>query len=433
MKEYTKYLERTENELYLDGCSLTEIAKKYGTPLYVISESTLDDTLAEIQENFINAYDNVLPLYASKALSTKFLYKKVKQYGFGVDVVSAGEIFVALQGGTDPNCIYFHGSNKGEDEIKYAIEHGVIHFIIDNFHEIALLERIATELETKVKGMLRIVPQVKAGGHKYIQTGAIDTKFGFSTHDLTYHEAIRAVLATEQIEFIGLHCHTGSQIMKKEPFLDTAKAMFEYAKSIYETFNIAIPELNIGGGYGIVYEEGEKALGFSEVIHDIMDVLNTNFAELGMARPKILIEPGRSIVGNAAMTLYTVGSKKIIPDVREYVEIDGGMADNIRPSLYQAKYNAFLVNDAGRTEQRRVTIAGKCCESGDILIEDIDLPILQANDILAVPSTGAYNYSMSSNYNQLCKPAMVVLHEGEDRLTIRRQTFEDLVACEVED
>jgi diaminopimelate decarboxylase len=307
-----------------------------------------------------------------------------------------------------------------------------VHFIIDNFDEISLLDKVATKYGKRVKGMLRVVPQVEAGGHKYIQTGAIDTKFGFSTHDLTYFEAVSLVLESASIDFIGLHCHTGSQIMEKAPFIETAKAMFGYCKAIYEKFDIVVEQLNIGGGYGIVYEKGQKALGFSEVIHDIMDVLNTSFATLGIKRPLILIEPGRSIVGNACMTLYTIGSQKNIPGVRKYIEIDGGMTDNIRPALYQAKYHAFLVDQTNRTTEEVVTIAGKCCESGDILIKDITLPSLVAGDRLAVPSTGAYNYSMSSNYNQICKPAMVVVSKGQDKLTIRRQSFEDLIACEVE-
>ena len=432
MKEYSNFLERIDGELYFDGCALSEVAETYGTPLYVLSASTLKETLTEIKTEFIDKYENVLPLYASKALSIKYVYEQVEAHGFGVDVVSAGEIFVALKSGVNPNHIYFHGSNKGADEIAYAIDHGVTHFVIDNFHEIELINKICTEKETPVLGMLRIVPQVEAGGHKYIKTGQVDTKFGFSTHDETYHKAIELVINSPYIHFIGLHCHIGSQVESKAPFIATAKVMMQYVISVKEKFGITIPQLNIGGGYGIVYESGSNHLTFTEIIHDVMTEINQACATANIERPKILIEPGRSIVGNAGITLYTIGSTKNIPDVCKYVSVDGGMTDNIRPALYQAKYNAFLVNDSARTKAECVTIVGKCCESGDKLIYDITLPHLQSGDFLAVTSTGAYNYSMSSNYNQLCRPGIVVVDNGEHRLIIRRQTFEDLINCEVD-
>ena len=432
MKEYSQHLERRDGELYFDGCSLTELAHTYGTPLYVLSKSTLNDALNEVKSEFIDKYDNVLPLYASKALCTKFVYQQVNAHGFGVDVVSAGEIFVAIKSGVNPANIYFHGNNKTVEEIEFAIDHHVVNFIIDNFHEIDLLNTVCAAKNTTVNGMLRIVPQVEAGGHDYIKTGKIDTKFGFSTHDLTHHQAVQTVLNSPHINFIGIHCHTGSQVMEKTPFIATAKTMLEYLIDIAKTFTIDIPQLNIGGGYGIVYRPGDKHLSFSDVIHDIMDVIEQTCQDAEIKRPKILIEPGRSIIGNAVITLYTVGSTKTIPDVRKYIAVDGSMADNIRPALYQAKYHAYVVNDTAKQTEELVTIVGKCCESGDILIRDITLPELEAGDILAVPSTGAYHYSMSSNYNQLCKPAMVIVDGGTHQLAIRRQTFEDLIACELD-
>lgn len=431
MKKFSPFFERKEHELYIDGCSAAELAKQYGTPLYVLSESTLDQTLTEIKEEFVDQYDNVLPLYASKALSTTYMYQKVASYGLGVDVVSAGEMYIALRSGVDPNMIYFHGSNKSRLEIEFALSHQVTNFIIDNFYEIELLDELCQQFNVTANAMVRVVPQVDAGAHHYIKTGNVDTKFGFSTHDKTYLRAIDQIKKTKTLEFIGIHCHVGSQIMERKPFLDTASTMMKYVKEIQKRLKLDVQQLNIGGGYGIIYEQKSTPLPFKDIIHGIMRILDEKCEQYQLQRPRILIEPGRSIVGNAGVTLYTVGAIKDIPNIRKYVSIDGGMADNIRPSLYDAKYHIELVNDQNRLERELVTIAGKCCESGDILIEDVLLPTLQSNDLVAVFSTGAYNYSMSSNYNQLFKPAMVVANKGTSKEVINRQTFADLIANEV--
>ena len=429
---FSNYLERKDGRLFFDGCDVNSVAEKYGTPAYVLSASGLKERLCEIRDTFIAKYDNVLPLYASKALSTPYVYKEAEAHGLGVDVVSSGEMYVALKSGTSPEKIYFHGSNKADEEIIFALENNVLNFIIDNFHEIELIQKLASAAGKTVRGMIRIVPQVEAGGHKHIKTGITDTKFGFSTHDDTYLRAVKLVDDCSAIEFIGIHCHVGSQILELQPFLDTAAIMSGYAISIHEQLGLAVNELNIGGGYGISYLPDQHAISFGEVIPAVMDTIEAAFSAKGIKRPKILMEPGRSIIGNAVVTLYTVGSRKDIPEVRSYVSVDGGMSDNIRAAMYDAKYTAFLGDTCGRAEEETVTIAGKCCESGDILIRDVSLPTLKAGDTLAVMSSGAYHYSMASNYNQLRRPPIVLLEKGTSKLIVRRETYEDLLKTTVE-
>lgn len=434
MQQYSKHLKEQDNQLLIDNVPIKKIAQKYGTPTYILSQSTLEDNLSEIKEHFIDVYENVLPLYASKALSIPYIYEMVQQHGLGVDVVSAGELFIALKSGVNPNSIYFHGSNKSIEELTYAIENQIRCIIVDNFHELQCLAEILKGKKQKINVMLRIVPQVEAGGHAYIQTGNIDTKFGFSTHDATYIEAVKQVLQIPELNFLGLHCHVGSQVEQIEPFVEVASVMVKNVFAIQDIFNIEIPELNIGGGYGIVYTPNQKMPKFQDIITKVMDKIEELFTENKKKRPKILIEPGRSIVGNAGFTLYTVGAKKTIPQVRQYVSVDGSMADNIRPALYQAKYHAFVQqNKLNNSTKEKVTIAGKCCESGDILIKAIELPTLTAGDYLLVPSTGAYNYAMASNYNQLCKPPIIVSYQGKVKQVMRRETFDDLLLLEKKD
>lgn len=428
----TKFATIHNHTLYIDGVSSLELVKKYGTPLYVMSEGHIREQMNLLKTKMMEKYENTLPLFASKSFSCKAIYKIVKEYGIGIDCVSAGEISIALKAGFDPKKIYFHGNNKLKSEIKYAIENGVENFVIDNFHEIELVEMIASQLNQKVNATIRVVPGVAAGGHKYIQTAADDTKFGFSSHDGTYLKAIEKIINAPHIEFEGIHCHIGSQVFDITKYEEAMYKFVEFAYEIYDRFNIVIKKLNAGGGYGIAYTKEDTPLDFEVITERIMDIITKGFADKGWQRPMVLIEPGRFVVGNAGITLYEMGSTKDIPGIKKYISVDGGMTDNIRAALYQAKYDAIIANKAGLEPTETVAIAGKNCESGDILIQSIDLPNPTAGDILAVFSTGAYHYSMSSNYNQLPKPAVVFTYEGQDRLVIRRQTFDDLTYYDVD-
>lgn len=420
------------NDLYIDDVKATDLAKEYGTPLYVMSEGHMRKQFNTLKTQMIDKYENALPLFASKSFSCIAIYKLAKEYGVGIDCVSAGEISIALKAGFDPLMIYFHGNNKLPSEIEYALKNGVIHFVIDNFYEIEQIEKIASELNVQVKGLVRITPGVYAGGHDYIRVGAKDTKFGFSSHDNTYLKAIKKVIDAPHIDFEGIHCHVGSQIEDIQAYVLAMNKFVDIAYEIYDIFGIVINELNAGGGFGIQYTKSDRPLEFGYVVSTIMDIIEKGFAKRNLKRPKVLVEPGRYCVGNAGITLYTVGSYKNIPDIRDYISVDGGMTDNIRSSLYQAKYDAIIANKAGQEPDHLVTVAGKNCESGDILIRDIMLADPQPGDILANFSTGAYHYTMSSNYNQLPKPAVVFTYQGKSRLVIRRQTFDDLVYYDVE-
>ncbi|MFV0393261.1 MAG: diaminopimelate decarboxylase [Coprobacillaceae bacterium] len=424
----TEYATIRDNKLYIDDVSAVTLAKTYGTPLYVMSEGHIRSKFQELKEQMMDVYENTLPLFASKSFSCLEIYRIANEYGIGIDCVSAGEISVALRAGFNPDKIYFHGNNKLPSEIEYAIENNVTNFIIDNFYEIELVQEIAKKHNHIINAMIRVTPGIQAGANEFIQTGAKDTKFGFSSHDNTYLQAVKQILDASHIEFEGIHCHLGSQIENIQFYIDATDKMIDIANAIYDTYGVVIKKLNTGGGYGIAYTEENEPLAFDKVVNTIMSSINMAFEARKLPRPMILIEPGRYVVGNAGITLYTVGSYKNIPNVRKYISVDGGMTDNIRASLYGAKYDAIIANKAEERMETLVTIAGKNCESGDILRSDIMMADPKSGDILAMFSTGAYHYSMSSNYNQLPKPAVVFTYQGKHRLVIRRQTFEDLVA-----
>lgn len=430
----TKYATvNARHELCIDDVSVMTLKEKYGTPLYIMSEGHIREQLGLLKDQFMDRYPNTLPLFASKSFSCLAMYRLVKEYGIGLDCVSAGEISIALKAGVDPQKIYFHGNNKLVSEIEYALAHGVEHFVVDNFYEIALCQEVAEKLQKKVYATVRVTPGVTGGAHAYIQTGATDTKFGFSSHDGSYLTAIEQILASDVMVFEGIHCHIGSQIFDLQAYTQAMEKFVAFAVEIRSRFGVTIQKLNAGGGYGIAYHHGDHPLDFEVIVEAIMTTIAQGFAANNMPMPMVLIEPGRFVVGNAGITLYEIGAYKDIPQVRRYISVDGGMTDNIRPALYQAKYEAVVANKADLPCDTIVTVAGKNCESGDILIKDIALANPQPKDLLAVFSTGAYNYTMSSNYNQLPKPAVVMTYQGHDRLVVRRQTFDDLIAYDVEE
>lgn len=423
----TEFAQIKNNTLYIDDVDAMELVKQYGTPLYVMSEGHIRHQMNELKEKFLDKYDNVLPLFASKSFSCLAIYKLAKEYGIGIDCVSAGEISIALKAGFDSHKIFFHGNNKLPSEIEYAIEHDVDHFVIDNFYEIELVEEIATRLNKTIFATIRVVPEIKAGGHGFIQTGHKDTKFGFSARHGIYLDAIKKIVESSHIEFEGIHCHIGSQVFDLYAYISAMRRFVGFAYEIYDKLGVMVTKINAGGGYGIAYTKKDEPLDFETITSEIMDVIQKGYAKRGWEMPMVLIEPGRYVVGNAGITLYTVGSIKEIPDVRTYMSIDGGMTDNIRTALYDADYDGVIVNKAEQPCDTKVTVSGKVCESADIVVKEIKVPKPESGDIFAQFSTGAYHYSMASNYNQLPRPAVVFTYQGKSKLVIRRQSFDDLI------
>ncbi len=422
----TKYVEVKDQSLFIDNVNALSLVEKYGTPLYVMSEGHIRHQFNELKTLFLDKYDNVLPLFASKSFSCLQIYKIAKEYGVGIDCVSAGEISIALKAGFDPHKIYFHGNNKTISEIEYAIQNDVDHFVIDNFYEIECVEKIALKYNKTIFATVRVVPGIKAGGHGYIQTGHKDTKFGFSARHGVYLDAIQKIIDTQCIEFEGIHCHIGSQVFDLYAYVNAMQRFVKFAYEIYDKLGVMVTKINAGGGYGIAYTQNDEPLDFETITSEIMRTIEEGYAKRGWDMPMVLIEPGRYVVGNAGVTLYTVGAIKSIPGVRTYVSVDGGMTDNIRTALYDADYDGIIVNKAEEEKTTQVTISGKICESADILIKEIKIAKPEPGDIFAQFSTGAYHYSMSSNYNQITKPAVVFTYQGKEKLVIRRQTFEDL-------
>jgi len=415
----------------IEGVSVRELQATYGTPLYIMSEPELERRLGLVRSAFLDKYPNTYALYASKAMSIAAVYEKVIAAGLSIDVVSRGEMFVALHAGVPADRIHVHGSNKTVQDITFALENGITHFTIDNMREIGLLSGLAVEQGVDVDVLLRIVPQVVGGAHEAIQTGGVDTKFGFPTHDDAYLEAIMATLQAERLQLQGIHCHVGSQIQEPTLFINTVKTMVNFIETIRQQTGYTADVLNIGGGFGVAYLESDDPLDFADTMTQVMDTLVSEVERFGLPLPKIGIEPGRWLVANAGATLYEVGTVKEVSGVRTYVSVDGGMTDNIRPALYDAEYDVIAATRMDEPKTLEAKIVGACCESGDIISNRSLIPPVEAGDLLLVKATGAYNFSMASNYNQMLRPAVVFVKDGTHRLVVRRQTLEDLVACEI--
>ncbi|MDL5377577.1 diaminopimelate decarboxylase [Exiguobacterium mexicanum] len=415
----------------IEGVSVRELQATYGTPLYIMSEPELERRLGLIRNAFLDKYPNTYALYASKAMSIAAVYDKVMAAGLSIDVVSRGEMFVALHAGVPADRIHVHGSNKTVQDITFALENGITHFTIDNMREIGLLSGLAAAQGVDVDVLLRIVPQVVGGAHEAIQTGGVDTKFGFPTHDDTYLEAIKATLQAERLNLTGIHCHVGSQIQEPTLFINTVKTMVNFIETIRQETGYTADVLNIGGGFGVAYLESDDPLDFADTMTQVMDTLVAEVERFGLPLPKIGIEPGRWLVANAGATLYEVGTVKEVSGVRTYVSVDGGMTDNIRPALYDAEYDVIVATRMDEAKTLEAKIVGACCESGDIISNRSLIPPVEAGDLLLVKATGAYNFSMASNYNQMLRPAVVFVKDGTHRLVVRRQTLEDLVTCEI--
>jgi len=419
------------SNLIFYGCDTVELAKKYGTPLYVMSEDYIVDRLKEIREDFLEKYDNTMAVYASKAFLTKEMARIIKREGLGMDVVSGGELYTAMEVDFPMDRVVFHGNNKLVDEIEMAIKNNVGRIVVDNIRELDIIEDIASKYGKRVNILFRVSPGVDAHTHKYIQTGQVDSKFGIPLDDDAIRTAVKKAMNCKHIDLKGFHFHIGSQIHENESYILAVRKMVELMKELKEDIGFITKEFNTGGGYGIQYKGDENRKNLAFYTDAIMNTLEDECNRHSVQRPFVIIEPGRWIVGEAGITLYTIGTIKEIPGTRTYVSVDGGMTDNPRPSLYQAKYDAVVANKYGEEPVKKVTVAGKCCESGDILIWDLEVPEIEPGDILAVLSTGAYNYSMASNYNRIPKPAVVMVSRGKDRLIVKRETYEDILRNEL--
>jgi len=413
------------------GCDTVELARKYGTPLYVMSEDYIVDRCREIKDDFLEKYDNTMAVYASKAFLTKEMARIIKREGLGMDVVSGGELYTAMAVNFPMDKIVFHGNNKSIDEIRMAVKNNVGRIVVDNISEIDLIGSIASECNKKVGILFRVTPGVETHTHRYIQTGQVDSKFGIPLRGKIINKAVKKAMNYRNIEPLGFHFHLGSQIHDNQCYIIAVKRIVALMEELKDELGYITKELNTGGGYGIHYRGEESRKDLSYFTDAIMNTLEEECSKYQLHKPLVIIEPGRWIVGEAGVTLYTIGAIKEIPGIRTYASIDGGMPDNPRPSLYDAKYEAVIINKMNEGLTDTVTIAGKCCESGDILIHDLKTPKVQSGDILAVFSTGAYNYSMSSNYNKIPRPAVVMVSQGEDRLIVKRETYEDLLRNEL--
>ena len=413
--------------LAIGGMPVTELAREFGTPLYIYDEATLRANMRRYVNALNAGYPDALPLYASKAYSDPHVVRIAAEEGMGLDVVSAGEIAVAVAAGFPLERAYFHGNNKLPDELSYALEVGVGRIVIDNFNEIDVLNTIAGEAGTQAQVLLRIGPGVEAHTHDYIKTGALDSKFGFALPIGQAEEAVKRAQAAPHLDLIGLHAHIGSQIFDIEPYVDTLDLLIQFSKQMADKYGLNLQELSPGGGWGIRYTGADDPPPIEDLAETVTATVKDRMAALGWNLPRLVVEPGRSIVGQAGVGLYAVGSSKEIPGVRKYVAVDGGMADNIRPALYDALYTVLVGNRMHDPAEETVTIAGRYCESGDVLFKDIEMPVLYPGDLIAVPSSGAYCLAMSSNYNLVPRPAVVLVNDGDARLIRRRETLDDLI------
>jgi len=417
-----------KNHLTIGQHDTVDLAQEFGTPLYVLDEALIRANCRAYKDAIDQYYDGQgLAIYASKTLCTVYTSKIIMEEGLGSDAVSGGELYTLYKAGFPMDKVFFHGNNKTPDELRLALELGVGHIVVDNHYELELLNNLAAEKGVVQKILFRIKPGIDAHTHDFVKTGQIDSKFGVALENgeaVRIHE-LAATLSAVQVD--GVHCHIGSQIFDVDPFCEAARVMFHFVADLYDRLGLKLTMLNLGGGFGIKYTSEDDPLPTSEYIRHVTDTIKEVATERHMELPYLLFEPGRSIAAPAGITLYTVGGVKEIENIRTYVSIDGGMTDNPRYILYGAKYTAVAANHAGDAPVAPVTIAGKCCESGDLIQEHIMMPKIEVGDTLAVLATGAYNYSMSSNYNRIPRPPIVVVNGAEKKVIVKRETYEDLI------
>ena len=418
-------------ELNISGVGVSELKAQYGTPLYVYDENMLVNQCRTFINNFKSSRFNTEVLYASKAFSCLEVLRIAGREGLGVDVVSLGEIHTAYKAGYDMRRAYFHGNNKTREELQYALEVGVGTIVVDNDYEYEMINEIVRESGNTVDVLLRINTGIDAHTHEYIKTAKDDSKFGYSVYDETIYDLIADINNQSNLNFVGFHSHIGSQIFEKTSFFEAVKVVMEFTKKVQERLGLTISVLNLGGGFGVYYTEEDRPFDLTEFLREYIEVVECESDNFGLDLTKVVIEPGRSLTCNAGSTLYSVGGVKKTFAGREYVFVDGGMADNPRYALYKAKYEAMLANKMNEESDTTYTVAGKCCESGDMLVMDAKLPKAEQGDLLLVSSTGAYNYSMSSNYNRLPKLPVVFVKDGTSRLVVKGETLEDLIRQDI--
>ncbi len=415
-----------KGHLSIAGLDTIELVEKYASPLYVIDEETFRDRANKYINSIKKYYKDFLVLYAAKAFACTSILKLANTLNLGIDVVSGGEIYTALKANTKKEFIYFHGNNKTADELKLAVKNNIGKIICDNFYELELLQKIAKENNTTAQILIRLTPGIECHTHEYIKTGHLDSKFGFDLENL---DEVLNYIKSKGMNLVlkGFHAHIGSQIFELKPFSDTVDVLLENFKIAKEKYGFELSEINIGGGIGIKYVNEDDPITIDDWAKTTTDAIKNKCSKLNLNLPKLICEPGRSLIGPSGITLYKVGSSKQVPNGRKFISVDGGMADNPRPITYQAKYSAVVANKMNEKETELVTIAGRYCETGDILIKDINLPKVSPGDIIAVPNTGAYNYSMSSNYNMVPRPACVLLHKGKSEIIIEREDYEFVI------
>lgn len=421
-----------KGHLTIASADVVELSNKYGTPLYIMDEDKIRRTCREYVGALTECYgDNFSVHYASKAFCTKYMYKILFEENLSADVVSGGELYTAISAGFPAEKISFHGNNKTVSEINYALECGIGEFIVDNREELVTINELA-----KNKGMcpnisFRIKPGIDAHTHDFVKTGQIDSKFGVALENGEAFEIIREAVSLSNVNFRGVHSHIGSQIFDAEPFESAAKVMVEFIAKVRDELGCEIKELNLGGGFGIRYTESDDPKSIYESVKSFTDAVKSECEKYGLSLPHLSIEPGRSVVAEAGITTYTVGSVKTIENIRTYVSVDGGMTDNPRYALYGAEYTVLLPERPLAEKNTVVTVAGRNCESGDLIGENLSLPEVRAGELLAVLTTGAYNYSMASNYNRVPRPAVVMVSEGKDKLIVKRESYEDLISNDI--
>ncbi len=417
--------------LTLGGCDAVDLAAEFGTPLYVFDDEEIRATCRAYRQAFASRYENSEVVYASKAYLGRWLAALMDEEGMGLDVVSGGELAVAHSVGFPLERVLFHGNNKSEQELREAVEADIGRIVIDNFLELSTLERVAAEAGRTQRVLVRVSPNVDAHTHVKTTTGVRDTKFGFAIDGGDAEEAVRLAMNSPHLELMGLHCHLGSPIYDVEPYVLANEVMIAFAKEMSDRHGLELREYSPGGGFAMQYVRDRPAPAPDDYAEAVVGSLRKALDSEGLPEPRLTVEPGRSIIARAGVALYTVGARKAMPGVRTYVSVDGGMADNIRPAMYDAAYEAIAANRLGDAPKETVTIAGKYCESGDVLVRDVELPRLAAGDLLALPGSGAYCLSMASNYNHAPRPAVVLVRDGEATLVRRRETYADMMRTDV--
>lgn len=421
-----------KGNLQLGGCDLKAIAKEYGTPAYVLDENTIRKNCRAYVDSIKKYYDgNGIAIYASKALSCKYMYNLIAAEGMGADVVSGGEIYTALTAGFPADKLYFHGNNKSVEELEFALKNGIGRIVADNELELTRINEISERLGICANVIIRITPGVDAHTHEFIRTGQIDSKFGATLENGEADEITALASSLKNICLKGYHCHIGSQIFELAPFEHAAEIMMNFIGDMKDKYGVEADELDLGGGFGIKYVDSDTPIDYGEYMRAVSVVVKRIASKRGLKLPFIIVEPGRSIVAEAGLTLYTVGTIKDIPGIRKYVSIDGGMGDNPRYILYQSEYTVLSAENPQAPQNDVITLAGKCCESGDLIGENMKTSEFKTDEIVAVLSTGAYNYSMASNYNRIPRPPVIMVSDGKAKAVVRRETYEDLVRCDL--